>query len=74
MICTSPVQLAPAYSRQDNQSGQDEHRLEHSRLNQPDALLNVPQNWREAERSKCGGHQPAQSVPIVSGESFQLQQ
>ena len=58
-----PKQLAPTYARQDNQSEQDKHQREYNWSNQPDASIVVSQNWRAAEQSKCGRHQPAVFEP-----------
>ena len=42
------------------------------RFNQPNASLDVPQDCRKVERSKCGRHEPAIPVPRIPADSAQL--
>ena len=68
----TPEQLAPVYTRQDHQSGQNEHRREHSSSNQPDASLNVLRKWAGVKRSKCYRHEPAVPVSLTPGNFSEL--
>ena len=45
-----------------DQSGQTEHRREHSGSNKFDASLDISCNWAKVQRSKCRRHEPALPV------------